>query len=123
LQGEGQEFESPRLHQLEYRDSDQHDHRSCCGHPLVSGPEKHLETTDQRIAGPGAGERSRVAARRCTLPSEHVDRKIESLYQIFDFCRNQGDDPDTSWHLPMGELLRGVKLHRARGGCLGTKSR
>ncbi len=44
---------------------------------------------------------------------------------IFDFAESdQGSsrsDPTRAW--PPGQVLEGVKLNRARGGCLGAKSR
>jgi hypothetical protein len=44
---------------------------------------------------------------------------------IFDFAELIKDtipiDPIRDW--PPGQMLEGVKLQRARGGCLGAKSR
>ena len=44
---------------------------------------------------------------------------------IFDFAELIKDlipiDPVRDW--PPGQMLEGVKLQRARGGCLGAKSR
>jgi hypothetical protein len=54
--------------------------------------------------------------------------QLEELFgskSIFDFAELVKDtipiDPASDW--PPGQMLGGVKLQRARGGCLGAKSR
>ncbi len=76
-----------------------------------------LEVIDQRIAGSPAW-------RGGTLPTEDVIGKIESFETSISAEENDKVMiPDHPWHSPSGELLREVKLHRARGGCLGARSR
>ena len=83
------------------------------------------ELTDQRIAGrsgtglAGSGDVARVIG-------PHLYNWIRSaVNRIFDFAELVKDtipiDPVRAW--PPGQMLEGVKLQRARGGCLGAKSR
>ena len=84
------------------------------------GSGKSLEVTDQRIAGAGGSRRAAREGRR-TFQTEDVIGKLKDLQ--FLPLNDKVMIPDVPWHLPLGELLREVKLHRARGGCLGAKSR
>jgi hypothetical protein len=76
LQGEGQEFESPRLHHLPPARASRA--------PLIRVLSP--EATDQRIAGGLAtlSRTSRCAAR--TLPTGIVIGRMRSLFEIFDFA-------------------------------------
>jgi hypothetical protein len=83
-----------------------------------------VELTDQRIAGHPAKAAGPVA--RAIGPHLNNWICLFGSKSIFDFAELiQGYDPDRS-HLrtwPPGQMLEGVKLQRARGGCLGAKSR
>jgi hypothetical protein len=50
-----------------------------------------------------------------------IGRKRSHL--IFDFAVLSRNIPIPERRWPPGQRLEGVKLHRARGGCLGAKSR
>jgi hypothetical protein len=80
------------------------------------------ELTDQRTAGRSVRQRTDCPLRRA------APLQLEELFgskSIFDFAELVKDtipiDPDRDW--PPGQMLGGVKLQRARGGCLGAKSR
>ena len=66
-----------------------------------------------------AGQPDRRPKGRSTLTSEDVIGKIDLQFLPCDKVMYPGHPPA----LPFGELLEEVKLHRARGGCLGAKSR
>jgi hypothetical protein len=84
------------------------------------------ELTDQRIAGRTGSGASRPRGRS---PSNRAaPLQLDMLFgskSIFDFAELIKDtipiDPVRTW--PPGQMLEGVKLQRARGGCLGAKSR
>ena len=91
--------------------------------PLIR--DLHRELTDQRIAGQPAGGN----VDRGRSPSDRAaPLQLDMLFgskSIFDFAELIKDtipiDPVRAW--PPGQMLEGVKLQRARGGCLGAKSR
>ena len=160
MQGEGQEFESPRLHQPA-PGSSQRRNRSCArphspitedsgwtpGRPnlprrccrrlrgrsssrLRVSPtvvllirDLHKELTDQRTAGNRRSGNGPVAR----LGGQHLDNwNCCSAVNRSSISPSQDKDtipidPVRDW--PPGQMLEGVKLQRARGGCLGAKSR
>ena len=71
------------------------------------------------MTGP-ATDRSPASRAEPLQPEELFGSK-----SIFDFAELIKDtipiDPVRDW--PPGQVLEGVKLQRARGGCLGAKSR
>ena len=137
MQGEGQEFESPRLHHISAGHGDgpaepattlniRHRSPVACRKPEIisSLASRRLETTDQRIAGVSGVSLRLVHATRNAPFQVKMTIGRSSLFLNFDFCRmNKVMIPIHLKHPPSGELLKGVKLHRARGGCLGAKSR
>ena len=158
MQGEGQEFESPRLHHLLVNQrsggSDPaqgstspitEDSGWTPGRPKPQGavlrtaPRQVLEPslcpplvplirdlrpelTDQRTAGSPARQRTGRPPRGQHLDNWNccsaVNRSSISPSQDKDTIPI---DPVRDW--PPGQMLEGVKLQRARGGCLGAKSR
>ena len=90
---------------------------------MGSGPA--LEVTDQRTAGSGATGGSAEAPSQRIAPfqvNDMIGRSSfkSSIYAVDDKVMYPDPSPTQP---PLGELLREVKLHRARGGCLGAKSR
>ena len=53
-------------------------------------------------------------------PVVRKDARTRSQFRR-EFKENPDHDPVPHW--PLGQMLAEVKLHRARGGCLGAKSR
>jgi hypothetical protein len=162
LQGEGQEFESPRLHHLPRTAANaRHDKSNTSGQPETTGsiprrttvrrqvlrtvyacqdPTDPLiraldgEPTDQRIAGtPGSQAPGRRTASAVHLNNWIDDGSREDRGRSTARSRARGSrfrreikenpDHDPVPHWPPGQMLAEVKLHRARGGCLGAKSR
>ena len=161
MQGEGQEFESPRLHHFsagkskpgeptapnavrtgEYRVDPGSDSqgsrlsrltaRELSSRRCVSrgwSPDQWsrapqpFEVTDQRIAG-GPGNWAGPVKGARTLTSEDViGNQVFFELRFLPKITTRSKIPILALNLPMGELLSEVKLHRARGGCLGAKSR
>ena len=84
-----------------------------------------IEVMDQLIAGTAdiSSACRPIRGRRAPFQVKMTIGR-SSLFLNFDFCRmNKVMIPIHLKHPPSGELLKGVKLHRARGGCLGAKSR
>ena len=161
MQGEGQEFESPRLHHSSEPSSDHRRIPDCARshHPsteeLGSSPEvtlgsQMLSEVDGSKAGPRAvfsclapdrapdpcpprrGHRpadrwdgGRRARRRDRPPGRpHLTNWIRFGNRRTSISPSYKDHPDPPWRLTVpGQVLEGVKLQRARGGCLGAKSR
>ena len=86
---------------------------------------------DLRASSPTSGSledrTGHAGEERC--PSDRAaPYQLDMLFgskSIFDFAELVKDtipiDPVRAW--PPGQMLEGVKLQRARGGCLGAKSR
>ena len=82
-----------------------------------------LEAIDQRTAGDPDALRTRGPSRGRTLPTGYV-KSVEREVVDLRFRRVVvGTIPIPERRRPLGQRLEGVKLHRARGGCLGAKSR
>jgi hypothetical protein len=156
LQGEGQEFESPRLHHsgelsggtgsargstnTELNSSGQTPRRPRVNQAipttvrgLVLEPSSRVRTQPfeplirvlharpptSGTLGP-SGSPAREALRGRTLPTGYVFGS-KSRSSISPSFVKEHPDPNCDW--PPGQVLEGVKLLRARGGCLGAKSR
>jgi hypothetical protein len=91
--------------------------------PLIRDLQRRSSPTsgslDNRAGQTGFGDVARAIG-------PHLNNWIcSAVNRIFDFAELVKDtipiDPVRAW--PPGQMLEGVKLQRARGGCLGAKSR
>lgn len=116
MQGEGQEFESPRLHHL----------------GLVRTLPGSVDPLFRVLpmGGHRPADRWRASSNRVlevltdrTLPTGYVNRLEREVFclRFRRVVKETIPIPNSRW--PLGQRLEGVKLHRARGGCLGAKSR
>jgi hypothetical protein len=109
LQGEGQEFESPRLHHLVRRPGTPRRTRRS------PDPWPPLEGTDQRTAGEGFRPRWLARERGRTLPTGYVIGKRE-VFLIFDFAvlseqfRLPIRQPVTAWSEAGGSSYTGHEV-------------
>jgi hypothetical protein len=99
LQGEGQEFESPRLHH--------HADLPPTRLRRSTDPCPPSEVTDQRIAGETRPRRASEAPRGRTLPTGYVKNGRRRSQLIFDFAVLSRRNPDSQSSMTSGSAAGG----------------